>query len=110
MAEARALSEVTPFQIWLQMAHRFVAVLIVVGAVVVLVRARARGEKEILSRLTTCWVLLLACQIDPRGVDDLEQQGGGYRDGSCGGWRHHAGLRHHHFCNGPAIACPDETR
>ncbi len=31
--EARALSEVTAAQIWLQMAHRIVAVLIVVGAI-----------------------------------------------------------------------------
>ncbi len=58
--EARALSEVTAAQIWLQMAHRLLAVMIVVGAIGSWFALR---EQQILSRLTTFWVLLLACQV-----------------------------------------------
>ena len=61
---ARALSEVTPAQIWLQMAHRFLALLIVAGVIACLLRARAaelRGQP--LARLSDAWFLLLAAQI-----------------------------------------------
>jgi len=61
---ARALSEVTPFQIWLQMAHRFLALVIAAGVVACLFRARAaelRGTP--LARFSDTWFLLLACQI-----------------------------------------------
>ena len=62
--EARALSEVTSFHIWLQMAHRFVALMIAVGVVTCLFLARAVGLRNTpLSRLTDAWFLLLACQI-----------------------------------------------
>jgi cytochrome c oxidase assembly protein subunit 15 len=61
---ARALSEVTPSQIWLQMAHRFLALLIAAGVIVCLIRARAaelRGHP--LARWSDAWFLLLAAQI-----------------------------------------------
>jgi cytochrome c oxidase assembly protein subunit 15 len=62
--EARALSDVTPFQIWLQMAHRFVAIVIGAGIIAALFRARRTGETAgLLSRFTDIWVLLLAGQI-----------------------------------------------
>jgi len=61
---ARALSEVTPAQIWLQMAHRFLALVIAAGVIACLLRARAaelRGHP--LARLGDAWFLLLAGQI-----------------------------------------------
>lgn len=61
---ARALSEVTPSQIWLQMAHRFLALLIGAGVIACLLRARAaelRGHP--LARLSDAWFLLLSAQI-----------------------------------------------
>src|SRR4029079_19057431 len=61
---AMALSEVTAFQIWLQMVHRIVAIFIVVGVVVCLIRSR-RPELRLtpLSRWADVWFLFLACQI-----------------------------------------------
>jgi cytochrome c oxidase assembly protein subunit 15 len=61
---ARALSEVTPFQIWLQMAHRFLALVIAAGVIASLFRARAaelRGTP--LARFSDAWFLFLSCQI-----------------------------------------------
>ena len=61
---ARALSEVTPFQIWLQLAHRFLALVIAAGVIVCLVRARAVALRETpLARSAAAWFLLLASQI-----------------------------------------------
>jgi heme a synthase len=62
--DARALSDVTAFQIWLQMTHRFVAVVIAAGVISFwfLVRNRFR-ESAALTRLSTWWVFLVACQI-----------------------------------------------
>jgi len=61
---ARALSEVVPFHIWLQMAHRFLALVIATGVVACLVRARAAELRDTpLARLSDAWFLLLACQI-----------------------------------------------
>jgi cytochrome c oxidase assembly protein subunit 15 len=61
---ARALSEVTPFQIWLQMAHRFLALVIAAAVIACLVRARRAELRDApLARLCTVWFLLLACQI-----------------------------------------------
>ena len=62
--DARALSDVTAFQIWLQLTHRFVALLIAAGVIACLFRARAaelRGTP--LARFSDVWFLLLACQI-----------------------------------------------
>jgi cytochrome c oxidase assembly protein subunit 15 len=62
--DARALSEVTPGQIWLQLAHRFLAVLIAAGVVASLFAARKTGEYAgVLSRFTDSWFLLVCCQI-----------------------------------------------
>jgi heme a synthase len=61
---ARALSEVTPFHIWLQMAHRFLALVITIGVVGCLFRARVAGLRNTpLARLSDAWFLLLASQI-----------------------------------------------
>jgi cytochrome c oxidase assembly protein subunit 15 len=57
--EARALSEVTAGQIWLQMAHRFGALLVFVGVVTCWISAR----HTVLHRLTSIWFLLVALQI-----------------------------------------------
>jgi cytochrome c oxidase assembly protein subunit 15 len=62
--DARALSDVTAFQIWLQLVHRFVAVLIAAGVIASMVLARKTGaEAGMLSRFTDAWFLLLACQV-----------------------------------------------
>ena len=61
---ARALSEVTPGQIWLQMAHRFLALLIAAGVVACLLRGRlAELRGSPLARWCDAWFLLLAVQI-----------------------------------------------
>jgi cytochrome c oxidase assembly protein subunit 15 len=62
--DARALSDVTAFQIWLQLIHRFVAVLIATGVIASMVLARKSAtEAGLLSRVTDAWFLLLVCQI-----------------------------------------------
>ena len=62
--DARALSDVTPFQIWLQLAHRFLALVIATGVIACLFRARARELRETpLPRFSAAWLLLLAVQI-----------------------------------------------
>jgi heme a synthase len=62
--DARALSDVTPAQIWLQLAHRFVAMLIAAGVIASMFAARKSGEHAgVLSRFTDSWFLLLCCQI-----------------------------------------------
>jgi cytochrome c oxidase assembly protein subunit 15 len=62
--DARALSDVTPFQIWLQLTHRFVALIIAAGVIASLVLARKIGENAgMLSRFSDAWFLLLAGQV-----------------------------------------------
>ena len=62
--ETRALSEVTAFHIWLQMAHRFLALVVATGVVACLFRARAAGLRDMpLASLSDAWFLLLASQI-----------------------------------------------
>jgi cytochrome c oxidase assembly protein subunit 15 len=62
--DARALSDVTPFQIWLQLTHRFVAVVIATGVIASLFLARKTGAfAGMLSRFTDLWFLFLAAQI-----------------------------------------------
>ncbi len=59
-----ALSDVTAFQIWLQMAHRFGAVLIAIGVVTWAVRVwRDASDILVLRRLTFLWLGLLAGQF-----------------------------------------------
>jgi cytochrome c oxidase assembly protein subunit 15 len=62
--DARALSDVTAFQIWLQLAHRFVALLVAAGVITSVVLARKTGGTAgLLSRFADLWFLLLACQV-----------------------------------------------
>jgi len=62
--DARALSDLTPFQIWLQLTHRFVAVIIAAGVIASLFLARRTGENAgRLSRFADAWFLLVASQI-----------------------------------------------
>jgi cytochrome c oxidase assembly protein subunit 15 len=62
--DARALSDVTPAHIWLQLAHRFMAVLIAGGVIGCLILARkTAGHAGVLSRFTDSWFLLLCCQV-----------------------------------------------
>ena len=62
--DARALSDVTAFQIWLQLLHRFTAVVIAAGVIASLFLARkTRENARVLSRFADLWFLLLACQI-----------------------------------------------
>jgi heme a synthase len=62
--EARALSDVTAFQIWLQMAHRVLALLIAIGVIAFCVRVRRDAPRIVkLQRLANLWVALVVCQI-----------------------------------------------
>jgi len=62
--DARALSDVTPFHIWLQLTHRFVALVIAAGVIASLFLARRTGpDAGMLSRFADGWFLLLACQL-----------------------------------------------
>jgi cytochrome c oxidase assembly protein subunit 15 len=59
-----ALSGVSAFQIWLQMAHRFLALLIAVAIIVFCLRVwRDARESASLRRLSILWITLVACQI-----------------------------------------------
>jgi heme a synthase len=62
--DARALSDVDAFQIWLQMAHRFLAVAIGIAAIMFFVRV-SRDAREIvaLRRLSIFWVILFFVQF-----------------------------------------------
>jgi cytochrome c oxidase assembly protein subunit 15 len=62
--EARALSDVNASHIWLQMTHRFVALIIAAGVIASLFLSRRTGpDAGVLSRFADLWFLLLACQI-----------------------------------------------
>jgi cytochrome c oxidase assembly protein subunit 15 len=62
--DAQGLSDVTAFQIWLQMAHRFGALLIALGLTSCVVKICSRNDKlRMLRRLALAWVILLAGQI-----------------------------------------------
>jgi len=62
--DARALSNVDAFQIWLQMAHRFLALLIAIAVIAFCLRVW-RGARHVptLRRLSILWLALLACQL-----------------------------------------------
>jgi cytochrome c oxidase assembly protein subunit 15 len=60
--DARALSDVTAVQIWLQMAHRFVALVVAIGVATFLIRAYA-SPVIALRRLSLLWTALVAVQI-----------------------------------------------
>src|SRR5215472_11737287 len=62
--DARALSNVDAFQIWLQMAHRFMALIIFIGVTAFCFRVRRDASGfETLARLSLFWVGLVFCQI-----------------------------------------------
>ena len=62
--EACALSEVSAFQVWLQMVHRFVAVIIAIGIVAFCARVgREIRDFGALKRLSVLWVVLVLGQI-----------------------------------------------
>ena len=62
--DARALSDVTAFQIWLQMAHRFLAVIIAIAIITLCLRIwKNLREVPALRRLSILWVVLVFCQI-----------------------------------------------
>jgi cytochrome c oxidase assembly protein subunit 15 len=62
--DARALSDVTAFQIWLQMAHRFLAFIIAIAIVSFCVRvSRYAPAVAALQRLSVVWVGLVFGQI-----------------------------------------------
>jgi heme a synthase len=62
---ARALSEVSRSHIWLQMAHRFLALVVAAGVIACLFRARAAILRDAapLALLSDAWFLFLVCQI-----------------------------------------------
>jgi heme a synthase len=62
--DARALSNVDAFQIWLQMAHRFLALLIAIGVIAFCLRVWSDARHvPTLRRLSILWLALLACQL-----------------------------------------------
>jgi cytochrome c oxidase assembly protein subunit 15 len=76
--DARALSDVTAFQIWLQMAHRLGALLVLIGVLAFFICVRGdeaaslpgdgdgappRRPSSSLKRLSMCWLVLTFVQI-----------------------------------------------
>jgi len=62
--DAHALSNVDTFQIWLQMAHRFLALLIAIAMIAFCLRTwRDARHAPALWRLSILWLTLLACQL-----------------------------------------------
>jgi cytochrome c oxidase assembly protein subunit 15 len=62
--DARALSDVDAFQIWLQMVHRFVAILIGIAVITFCARVlRDAREVRALRRLSIGWVILFFVQF-----------------------------------------------
>src|SRR5437773_936176 len=60
--DARGLSYVTAFQIWLQMAHRFLALMIAIAIIAFCVRAwREARNFPALKRSSVLWVTLVLC-------------------------------------------------
>jgi cytochrome c oxidase assembly protein subunit 15 len=62
--DARGFSDVDAFQIWLQMAHRFVALLIAVGIITFCSRVwKDAGQFPTLKRLSIWWITFLFVQL-----------------------------------------------
>jgi cytochrome c oxidase assembly protein subunit 15 len=62
--DARGLSDVTAFQIWLQTAHRFLAFIIAIAVIAFAIRVwRDPLPFEALKKLSILWVALVICQI-----------------------------------------------
>lgn len=64
LRDARGLSDVTAFQVWLQMAHRFLALVIAAAVIVFSLRVRRDAPRFVaLKRLSIWWFVLIICQI-----------------------------------------------
>src|SRR5881396_1122729 len=62
--DARGLSDVTALQIWLQMAHRFLALVIAIAVIAFSLRIWRDAPRFVaLKRLSIWWVALVTCQI-----------------------------------------------
>src|SRR6266487_4790274 len=62
--DTRDLSNVTAFQIWLQMAHRFLALLIAIAVIAFCIRVRRDAPRfAALKRLSIFWVALVGSQV-----------------------------------------------
>jgi len=62
--DARALSDVTAFQVWLQMAHRFLAMIIAVAVFAFCFQVwKHTSQVTSLKRLSIWWLVLLFCQL-----------------------------------------------
>jgi len=62
--DARALSDVSAFQIWLQMVHRFLALIIAIAIIAFCARVwREMRDFAALKRLSFLWVVLVFAQI-----------------------------------------------
>src|SRR4029077_20399820 len=62
--DSQGLSYVTAFQIWLQMAHRFIAFVIAIAVIAFCLRvSRDAIGFAALKRLSILWVALIICQI-----------------------------------------------
>jgi cytochrome c oxidase assembly protein subunit 15 len=62
--DARALSNVTAFQIWLQMVHRILALVIAIAVIAFCVRVwRYARSSAVLKRISLLWIALVLCQI-----------------------------------------------
>jgi heme a synthase len=60
--DALAMSDVTAAQIWLQMAHRFGALLVAIGVLAFFVAAH-RADNSLLRKLSAVWLFAVALQI-----------------------------------------------
>jgi cytochrome c oxidase assembly protein subunit 15 len=61
--DAHALSDVNALQIWLQLAHRFVALIIAIGITTFWIVVRKRTGSIALERLSTLWMVLVVGQV-----------------------------------------------
>jgi cytochrome c oxidase assembly protein subunit 15 len=61
--DARGLSDVTAFQIWLQMAHRFGALLVAIFVLLTVRRLWNSAEVSVLRKLSILWIALLVAQV-----------------------------------------------
>jgi cytochrome c oxidase assembly protein subunit 15 len=62
--DTHGFSGVNAFQIWLQMAHRFLALIIVIAVIVFCLRVWRDAPRFVaLKRLSLLWVVLIICQI-----------------------------------------------
>ncbi len=62
--DARGLSDVTGFQIWLQMAHRFGALLVSIFVILTVVYLwRISGAISVVKKVSALWIALLVTQV-----------------------------------------------